>query len=99
MLCVTVFFGVRMVMFSVYWSDPAHRDVEIEGWMTPGYVARSYRLPPDLIRNVLQLSPDQAPRQTLSDLARANNTTLDEMRAAILGAVAAQRLIMGMPPE
>ena len=34
----------RIVWKAVYWSQ--HREVQVEGWMTVGYVGRSWRLDP-----------------------------------------------------
>jgi len=71
-LAVALFFAVRMVSFGIYWSDPAHRNQAIMGWMTPGYVAHSWHVPrevvidaigapkkPDGPRNFDQLATDQ----------------------------------------
>ena len=40
---LTLFFAIRTTAFFIYWSN--HQNVEIEGWMTIGYVAHSYRRP------------------------------------------------------
>jgi hypothetical protein len=44
-LFVTLFFAVRLVVHAVYWSQ--HRDAELAGWMTIGYVAQSYHIERD----------------------------------------------------
>ena len=38
-------FAVRGVVFWVYWGDPARHEQAIEPWMTPGYIAHSWRVP------------------------------------------------------
>lgn len=44
---VTLFFGGRVVYDAVYWAN--HRNVELRGWMTIGYIARSWGVkPPEL---------------------------------------------------
>ncbi len=41
---VTMFFALRLIFFTVYWST--HREMPVEGWMTVGYVARSWGVEP-----------------------------------------------------
>lgn len=41
---VTLFFAVRLLSQAIYWADPAHREQAVEGWMTVGYIARSWNL-------------------------------------------------------
>ncbi len=31
-LAVTLFFAVRLALFTLYWQDPAHRNEPIAGW-------------------------------------------------------------------
>lgn len=38
------FFGGRIVIRTIYWANPEHHRQAPEGWMTPGYIARSWRL-------------------------------------------------------
>lgn len=64
------FFALRLVAFWIYWSEPAHHNQQIQPWMTPGYVARSYGVDPVEIRDMLAV-PQDAPRgSTLEDIAR-----------------------------
>ena len=58
---LTTFFAVRLVASWIYWNDPAHRDVEIAPWMTPRYVAHSWRLPPEVVAETLDLDPPAGP--------------------------------------
>lgn len=67
-LAVVLFFGVRLLAFFIYWADPAHRDQEIAGWMTPGYVHNSWDVPRDVIMGVLG-GPFEGKRRRLSDIA------------------------------
>ncbi len=41
---LTLFFAVRLLSQAIYWADPAHREQAVEGWMTVGYIARSWDL-------------------------------------------------------
>ena len=61
-LALTALFTIRAAVFAVYWTDPAHRDQAIEGWMTPRYVAHSWDLPRDVVGEALGLDPGGGPR-------------------------------------
>lgn len=41
---LALFFGGRIVVRTLYWANPAHAHQPPEGWMTPGYIARSWHL-------------------------------------------------------
>jgi len=92
-LVVAVVFAVRLALFTIYWSDPAHRDQPIEGWMTPRYVAQSYDVDPDVIRALLALPAEAAAnrRPTLERLAEAEGVPLPDLIARIEAAIVAAR--------
>lgn len=85
---VTLFFTGRLVFFIAYWSDPDHRDQVPEGWMTPGYVARSWQVPREAVFDALGLPGRPEAPLTLRDIAEARGialeTLLDEVSATIL---------------
>lgn len=84
-LALALFFAVRFALFTIYWADPAHRDTQIEPWMTPGYVAHSYRLPPDLLFEALHLP--HGSRATIHEIAqqtgRSDAALIEALRTAI----------------
>lgn len=41
---LTLFFGARLLVQAIYWSDPAHQNQQVQGWMTVGYIGRSWHL-------------------------------------------------------
>jgi hypothetical protein len=90
-LVAVVFFGTRVSMMWVYWSDPAHQDQPIAGWMTPGYIAQSYGVELDVIRAALALDADSPRRMPLEEIARRSGDDRAELVAAIEAAVAAVR--------
>ncbi|NKX43932.1 hypothetical protein [Roseicyclus persicicus] len=88
-LAVAAVFAVRLTLFTIYWADPAHRDQRIEGWMTPGYIARSWEVEPGVIRAALAL--EQGHRPTLAQVAEAEGVPLPELIARLEAAIAAAR--------
>lgn len=87
---VSLFFLLRLGLFWVYWSDPAHRDQPIEGWMTPGYIAYSHHVPKETVIDALGLSPDGHFHKTLEDIAAQSGRTVEEL-AILLNAAIAER--------
>ena len=88
---LALFFGVRFLAFLIYWSDPAHRDQTIAGWMTPGYVAQSWDLPRDHVADALSLPKQGARRVTLEDIARDRGIPVQELVNGLADAIAAYR--------
>ncbi|RCW77867.1 hypothetical protein DFP89_1542 [Paracoccus lutimaris] len=88
---ITIFFAARMTLFAIYWSDPAHRDQVLRGWMTPGYVARSWDIPRGELQQALGVLGHPGARQTLQQIADENGLPLAELIARIEGAIAAHR--------
>lgn len=84
-LVLVLVFAVRLTLFTIYWADPAHRDQAIEGWMTPGYVARSHDVDPAVIRAALPIPP--AARSTLAQIAASEGIDLAVLIAAVEGAI------------
>ncbi len=82
-IAVTVFFAARLLFFTVYWSDPAHRGQPLEGWMTPRFVAHSYDLSPEIVRDVLELDAVDGERRTLAEITETSGLTLGEIQRRI----------------
>jgi len=79
-----VFFAVRMLVFTVYWADPAHRAGPIEGWMTPAMLARTRHIPPEAVARALGLGRDVPRRTTLAEIAAERGVPLQALIAEIL---------------
>ena len=75
---------VRIARELIYWQY--HRDEEIRGWMTIGYVAHSYRVPPHVLQQALGL-PDRPDRRPLREIAKSQNRSMDEIRAILQDAI------------
>lgn len=87
-LALTVFFGVKAVLFALYWNDPAHRNQTIQEWMTVRYVATSWRVPPNVIIDALSTPPERNGRPVrMEDIAASEGVTIDELRATLTAAI------------
>ncbi len=85
-------FAVRGVAFWVYWSDPARHEQAIEPWMTPGYIAHSWRVPRGVVIEALDapVPPPDGPIN-LDELAALRGVTVDDLIAEAEAAIAAWR--------
>ncbi len=81
----TVSWAVRATTIAIYWQY--HQDESIEGWMTVGYVAHSYHVPPHLLFHSLGLPHKPPDPRPLTDIAYAQNLTMDETRAKLQDAI------------
>ncbi len=88
---LTTFFAVRLVASWIYWNDPAHRDLDIAGWMTPRYVAHSWRLPPEILAETLDLGPPAGSPPTIAELAAERGVTVEDLARQIEAAAEAHR--------
>ncbi|MFA7415169.1 MAG: hypothetical protein WC048_11840 [Rhizobium sp.] len=85
---LTLFFAARFTLFVLYWSDPAHRNQPLQGWMTIGYIAHSYDVPREALADALGLvPPEKGKRPTLDSLARDRGMTAAEFQAEIKAAI------------
>ena len=88
-LGATGFFAIRFVVHAIYWSQ--HREEPIVSWMTVGYVARSYEVPPELLQEALGITPGERDRRTLAEIAAEQGRDFEALRTALLEAIAAAR--------
>lgn len=86
-LVLVLVFAVRLTVAAFYWSDPAHRRATPEGWMTMGYLARSWQLDPAALAAHLGLDPGTARGVTLAQLARARAIPEDRLLADLAAAL------------
>jgi hypothetical protein len=84
----TLFFAVRLVAFWIYWAEPAHHRAPLEGWMTVGFVARSWHLPPEEVLALTGVALDGGRPVTLAALAAANGESLSTFIARLETALA-----------
>ena len=86
----TLMFAVRLVVVTVYFSNPDHQNQPLEGWMTPRYVAYSYGLEADEFEQVLGIDPTVVSRMNLRDILKEQDLTLEQLQARLDALVAAR---------
>ncbi len=86
-LAFCAFFVARLVVATIYWSDPEHRRMTPEAWMTPRYIAHSWDMDPRDVRQAVGMTQRPGNRPTLEHIARMRDVpitqVLDEVRALI----------------
>jgi hypothetical protein len=60
---------------------------QIAGWMTVGYVARGFRVPPDEILKAINVEPRGNERKSLDEMADASGRSRGELVAAVQATV------------
>ncbi|MGI9037078.1 MAG: hypothetical protein ACR2GD_13715 [Pyrinomonadaceae bacterium] len=84
-ICFTCFHLYRTIERAAYWR--AHHDQPIADWMTVGYIAHSYHVPPTVLYDALGLKPEPHDRRTLSQIATAQNRSAAEVKKDLEEAV------------
>lgn len=92
----TGFHAYRFARNAIYWHY--HQDEQIQGWMTVRYVAHSYRVPPHILYQALGLPQRPPDRRPLKEIARAQNRSLDEVKALLMDAIVHARPPYPPPP-
>lgn len=77
---MTLMFAARLIMVTVYFSNPAHQNQPIEGWMTPRYLAFSYDLKADELEQVLGVDPTTVSRVHIRDLLKEQGITIQDLQ-------------------
>lgn len=82
-------FAVRFTREAIYFSDPAHQRQDLEGWMSPRYVGKSWDLPPGEIVRIMELEPDHRQR-TLDDVTAHLGISMEALQQRVEAAKAQQ---------
>jgi hypothetical protein len=87
--CVlTLFFALRVVYGAVYWAN--HKNVDVRGWMTVGYIAKSWDLKgPDLDALARLPTPKvKGHPQPLAEIAKDRGVPVADVIAEVEAAIA-----------
>jgi hypothetical protein len=95
-LFFTGFFAVRTVRRVIYWRY--HQDETIRPWMTVGYIAHSYRVPPHVLTTALGLPYRPPDRRPIREIAQSQNRSVDEVIAVLQDAIVHARPPYPPPP-
>jgi hypothetical protein len=87
----TGLFAVRTVRRAIYWHY--HQDEPIRPWMSLGYIAHSYNVPPWVLRQALGLPPTThgPDRRPIREIAREQHRSVDEIIAILQDAIVHSR--------
>lgn len=86
------FFGFRTITSFVYWNDEAHQSQPIAGWMTPRYVGKSWRVPPEVVAAALQIELSAGTgRTSLEQIANARGEDLTTLIATLDAAISTHK--------
>lgn len=88
-LTITGLFAARAYRRAAYWRE--HRDEPIRPWMSVGYVARSYRVPPPVLYQAIGLEPTPRDRRPLREIAARQNRPVDDLISELQAAIIAFR--------
>lgn len=80
----------------MYWKQ--HRDQPIAEWMSVGYVAHSYHVPPSVLYEALELPPKPPDRRSLKKIAEAQDRSFEEVKALLEIAIKQER-VKNPPPN
>ena len=92
----TAFKTVHTARKVIYWQ--AHRDEPIHGWMSIGYVAHSYHVPPYVLYLALGLSYKPPDKRPLREIAKFQHRSMDEISAVLQNAIIHTRPPYPPPP-
>lgn len=91
-LLLTLWFGGQSIARAIYWADPQHQNQDVAGWMTVGYIARSWQVPPSELAAAIEpyWTRESGKRiPPLEKIAREQGVPVSELIAQVEAAIAA----------
>ncbi len=95
-LTITGWFGTRVVRHAIFWHY--HTDDPLRPWMNVPFIAHSYRVPPYVLYQALDLPPTSPDRRPIREIAEAQNRSVDEVIAILQDAIVHARPPFPPPP-
>lgn len=91
-LVASLFFGTRAAVFWYNRPPLAAAEQPVEAWMTPRYVSRSWRIPPELVSEALDAPrpPPDGP-MNLRELAEYRGVPVEQVLAEAEALIRSQR--------
>ena len=90
-MTTVVFLSSTMLADAIYFDDPEHKDMALEAWMTPKYIALSYDLPRDVVISLLDIDLKSDKPRRLDHLADNIGVSLTELTGMVRAAAATHR--------
>ena len=75
------------------------RDEEIHGWMTIGYLAHSYHVPPPVLKQALGLPDSPVDTRPLSEIAKSQGRSLNELIVSLQTVITQARSYPDQPEK
>lgn len=88
-LLATVVFGLRAAWYT--WELAERAEKPVAGWMTPRYILAVYEVDPQALAAILQIDPDNDPRESVARLAASVGLSTDAVLRDITALIAASR--------
>lgn len=92
-LVLALGFSGRLIVDA--FDGPPPQSTQIEEWMTPRYISRTWKIPPDVMRDFLELEKSSGRPDNLLQIAEARGMDVDalitELKAEIDQFVAARK--------
>jgi len=89
LLLFTGYFGWHTVQRARYWRE--HKDEPIRAWMTIGYIAHSYHVPPPVLKQALGLPANVPDKRPLARIAHEQNRPVEELISLLNETIEAER--------
>ncbi len=86
-VALTLFFAGKFVTRAIYWADPAHQNQPVAGWMTVGYIGRSWDVPPPEIDRIAGFDRPEGKPMTLQQIADQRGVPVAEVIRAVETAI------------
>lgn len=88
---VVIFLTSTKLKDAIYFNDPAHKDVQLEAWMTPRYVALSYDLPREVMMDLINIDDKTKIPRRMDHLAEMIGLSLGDMAVKVRQAAISYR--------
>ena len=85
-LCLALFFAGRFTLRAIYWET--HQKEPVAGWMTVGYLGRSWGLDPREIDRLAGLPLPEGRPLTLEEIAEIRSLPVTQVIAEVEAAIA-----------
>lgn len=71
----------------------------VAAWMTPGFIVHTYHLPPEVVGDILRLTPGEHRRVTIAEIATEQGVPVTDLLAPLQAEVDAHRPPDAPPPD